>query len=109
MKRQMRHRRPPRPHPAELDSNPAPPMPPGSVMLVCRQTGDVLSDVLEAENVKGWWPYEVPARRYAFSIIDGHCRGGHVHEVPTQDEVAARVAEAKQARTVIQHRVNVKR
>jgi hypothetical protein len=86
-------------------------MPPGTVMLVCPDTGDVLTDVLEAENDKGWWPYEVPARRYAFYINDRTCTEGdkHTHELPTQDEIAVRVAEAKRYRTVIQHRVNVKR
>lgn len=101
----LRHGRSPRPHPAELDpTNPKPPLPPGTVMLMCRQTGDPLSDVLEAQTDEGWWPDE---RRYA-STLTG-CSEDHVHEVPTQDEIAARVAEAKETGKVIWHRVNVKR
>jgi hypothetical protein len=104
----QRHVRAPRPHPVERDPNPGPGMPPGTVMLVCPVTGDVLSDVLEADWEEGWWP---SGHRYAYGITDSVCRegGNHTHEVPTQDEIAARVAEAKQYRTVIQHRVNVKR
>jgi hypothetical protein len=85
-------------------TNPHPPLPPGTVMLMCRQTGDPLSDVLEAEDAEGWWP---DGRRYAFTLIN--CSETHDHEVPTQDEIAAVVAEAKQAQTIIWHRVNVKR
>jgi hypothetical protein len=107
MKRRMRHHRGPRPHPAELDpTSPHAPLPPGTVMLVCRRTGDPLGDVLEAEAAEGWWP---DGRRYAIGLIDTACSGGHVHELPSQDEIAISVAEAKQFRTVIEYRVNVKR
>jgi hypothetical protein len=113
MKPRMRHRRGSRPHPVERDPNPGPPMPPGTVMLVCRQTGRVISDVLEWDRslpgaemaeVEGWWPH---GNRYAFSLDSSWC--DHEHEIPTQNEIAASVAEAKRAQTVIQHRVNVKR
>jgi hypothetical protein len=73
-------------------------------MLVCRQTGDVLGDVLEAENADGYWP---DGRRYHIGLNDAACSGMHVHEHPTQDEITVKVAEAKRTRTVIQHRVNV--
>jgi hypothetical protein len=107
----MRHRRAPRPHPAELDPNPAPPTPPGTVILVCRVTDAVLSDVLEADWPEGWyWPegrWYRTGDRYAFSLHSPLC--DHEHEIPTQEEIAAKVAEAKEAHTVIWHRVNVKR
>jgi hypothetical protein len=107
----MRHRRTPRPHPAELDPNPAPPMPVGTVILVCRVTDAVLSDVLEADWPEGWyWPdgrWYQTGDRYAFSLDSPRC--DHDHEIPTQQEIAAKVAEAKEARTVIWYRVNVKR
>jgi hypothetical protein len=104
----LRHVRASRPHPAELDStSPAAPLPPGTVMLVCGETGDPLSDVIE--RAEGWWP---DWRRYAFNVNpQGVCTADppHLHEDPTQEEIAARVAEAKQTRRVIQHRVKVKR
>jgi hypothetical protein len=103
----MRHRRAPRPHPAELDpTSPHPGLPPGTVMLVCRRTGDPLGDVLEAANADAWWP---DGRRYDIGLTDSACREEHVHELPSQDEIAVSMAEAKQFRTVIEHRVNVKR
>jgi hypothetical protein len=79
-------------------------MPPGTVGLLCGETGNVLSDVLEADWPEGWWP---DGRRFAFSTDSSWC--DHAHETPTQDEIAARVAEAKQFQTVIWHRVKVKR
>jgi hypothetical protein len=102
----LRYSRPARLHPAELDPNPAPPLPPGTVILTCGETGDVVGDVLEADNDDGWWPHGL---RYDFALYHGACSGDHVHEPPTQDEIAARVAEAKRLGTVIQHRVKVKR
>jgi len=69
--------RAPRPHPAERDPNPAPPLPPGTVILVCGETGHVISDVLEWDRslpgaetaeVEGWYP---SGDRYAHHGIDG--------------------------------------
>jgi hypothetical protein len=103
--------RAPRPHPSELVPNPASPLPPGTVMLVCGPTGNPLSDVLEADWPEGWyWPngrWYQTGDRYAFSLNSPLC--DHDHEIPTQEEIAAKVAEAKEAHTVIWHRVNVKR
>jgi hypothetical protein len=91
----------------ERDPNPGPGLPPGTVGLVCGETGAVLSDVLEADNAEGWWP---DGHRYAFTVNSAiGCGLHHTHETPTQDEIAVRVAEAKQFQTVIWHRVKVKR
>jgi hypothetical protein len=76
------------------------------VGIECGETGDVLGDVLEAPSAEGRWP---DGRRYDIGLIDGVCQGGHAHVLPTQDEIAVRVAEAKQFQTVIWHRVKVRR
>jgi hypothetical protein len=102
-----RHVRPPRPHPAELDpTRPHAPLPSGTVMVVCGETGDVLGDVLERDE--GWHP---DGRCYDIGLIDAACTAEvpHLHVHPSQDEIAASVAEAKEYRTVIQHRVKVRR
>ncbi len=100
-----RHKRPPSPHPAELDpTSPHAPLPPGTVVLRCRQTYDVVGDVLERDE--GWWP---DGRRYDVWLNDSACSEDHVHERPTQEEIVARVEEAKREKAVIQHRVNVRR
>jgi hypothetical protein len=109
--RRLRHKRTPRPHPAELDpTSPAPPLPAGTVMLICRVTDAVLSEVLEAQNADGWWwpngRWYQTGDRYAFTLDSPRC--DHEHEIPTQDEIAAKIAEAKDAGTTIILRVNVK-
>ena len=81
-------------------------LPPGSVYLVCAETGDWVGDILDAGAGASWWdrgPQTIG--RYHVGLVDTACRALHRHARPPDHRVVAKMTQARRKRTSIRLRV----